>query len=274
MAYEDEVREIIDLARRALTAQAELGHKEIIFEAHGKDYFSKPSPPSQDSPFDKMLLASAQESSSGKSSQISLLGDDDDGSDDLGDATYSSLDEHRRDVCDCTKCPLGKARTKFVYGVGNPGADIIFIGEAPGREEDLQGEPFVGRAGKLLDKILAAMRLTRDEVYIANILKCRPPENRDPQPDEMRTCMPYLLEQIRLIEPKFIVALGRVAAHGLLETTTPLGKLRGRWHQFHGVPLLVTYHPAALLRSPHFKRPTWEDMQMLMAEYERVNQNK
>jgi DNA polymerase len=172
------------------------------------------------------------------------------------------------------KCPLGKTRTKFVYGVGNARADIMFIGEAPGRDEDRQGEPFVGRAGKLLDKILDAMGYSRDEVYIANILKCRPPENRDPQPEEMKACMPYLLEQIRLIKPKFIVALGRIAAHGLLDTKTPLGKLRGRWHEFHGVPLLVTYHPAALLRSPQFKRPTWEDMQMLMAEYERINEDK
>lgn len=276
MAYEDDLREIIDLARRAFTTQAELGHKEIIFEARGDGGYSDRSSPkkSDSSPFDNMLMASAKKPSSGGDGQMSLLEDDESGNDDLGEPEYSGLDAHRREISGCMKCPLGKTRTNLVYGVGSHDADIMFIGEAPGRDEDLQGEPFVGRAGKLLDKILAAMGLERDEVYIANILKCRPPENRDPQPDEMKSCMPYLLEQIRLIKPRFIVALGRIAAHGLLETTTPLGKLRGRWHEFHGVPLLVTYHPAALLRSPQFKRPTWEDMQMLMAEYERVDESR
>jgi DNA polymerase len=276
MAYEDDLREIIDLARRAFTTQAELGHKEIIFETpSGKGYPDRPSSDESDrSPFDNMLMASAHRTPDEGNCQISLLEDEDDGGEDLGQPEYSSLDEHRREISGCMQCPLGKSRTKFVYGVGNPNADIMFIGEAPGRDEDRQGEPFVGRAGKLLDKILDAMGLSRDDVYIGNILKCRPPENRDPQPDEMKSCMPYLLEQIRLIKPKFIVALGRIAAHGLLDTTTPLGKLRGRWHEFFGIPLLVTYHPAALLRAPQYKRPTWEDMQMLMAEYERVNQDK
>jgi len=274
MAYEDDLREIIDLARRAFATQADLGHKEIIFEAPSGDRYRHrlSSNNSEDSLFDKMLMASAHEPPSGGNRQISLLEEESD--DDLGDSEYSNLDEHRREISGCAKCPLGKSRTKLVYGVGDPNANIMFIGEAPGRDEDLQGEPFVGRAGKLLDKILVAMGLNRDEVYIGNILKCRPPENRDPQPDEMKSCMPYLLEQIRLIRPRFIVALGRIAAHGLLETTTPLGKLRGRWHEFHGIPLLVTYHPAALLRSPQYKHPTWEDMQMLMAEYERVDQDK
>ncbi len=281
MGYDEDVREIFDLARRAFCCQADLGHKEIILEAHYTNPNSPDNRPDSSvdgdqSPFDRMLMAAAHESSADRDGQISLLegGDDDDDGDDLGEPEYSSLDEHRRAICKCQKCPLGKTRTKFVYGVGNPKADIIFIGEAPGRDEDMQGEPFVGRAGKLLDKILAAMGFSRDDVYIANILKCRPPENRDPQPDEMKACMPYLLEQIRLIQPKFMVALGRIAAHALLDTTIPLGKLRGKWHKFHGVPLLVTYHPAALLRAAQYKRPTWEDMQVLMAEYERVNQNK
>lgn len=280
MEYDEDLREIFDLARRALCCQADLGHKEIILEAHYTDpnpleNRSGSSGQSDQSPFDRMLMAAAHETSPEKEGQISLLdGDGDGGDDDPGEPEYFSLEEHRRAICDCQKCPLGKTRTKFVYGVGNPKADILFIGEAPGREEDLQGEPFVGRAGKLLDKILAAMGYDRDDVYIANILKCRPPENRDPQPDEMKACMPYLLEQIRLIRPKFIVALGRIAAHALLDTTTPLGKLRGKWHKFHGIPLIVTYHPAALLRAPQYKRPTWEDMQVLMAEYERVNEDK
>ncbi len=281
MGYDEDVREIFDLARRAFCCQADLGHKEIILEANynesgPSDNGAGSSAPGAPSPFDRMMMDAAHDSSEEREGQISLLDgdDDDDDGDDLGEPEYSSLEEHRRAISNCQKCPLGKTRTKFVYGVGNPKADIMFIGEAPGRDEDRQGEPFVGRAGKLLDKILAAMGFSRDDVYIANILKCRPPENRDPQPDEMKACMPYLLEQIRLIRPKFIVALGRIAAHALLDTTVPLGKLRGKWHNFHGIPMIVTYHPAALLRAPQYKRPTWEDMQALMAEYERIHQNK
>lgn len=183
----------------------------------------------------------------------------------LAPAEYESLEEHREDICHCHLCPLGDSRTKFVYGVGNPEADLMFVGEAPGRDEDLKGEPFVGRAGQLLDKILIAMQMTRQEVYIANILKCRPPGNRDPQPDEMDKCFPFLKEQVRLIRPKAICALGRIAAQALLETKTPLGKLRRQWHNFEGIATLVTYHPAALLRFPKYKRDTWEDMQMILA---------
>jgi len=183
---------------------------------------------------------------------------------------YRSLSGHEKAICECQKCPLGATRTKFVYGVGNPKADVLFVGEAPGRDEDLQGVPFVGRGGQLLDKILAAIKFTRENIYIANILKCRPPNNRDPQPDEMKTCMPYLIEQIRIIKPKLICALGRVSAQALLQTTTPLGKLRGQWHDFNGVPLIVTYHPAALLRFPTYKRPTWEDVLKLRAKYDEL----
>ncbi len=178
---------------------------------------------------------------------------------------YASLEEHREAIKDCTLCPLHATRNKFVYGVGNPKADLMIIGEAPGADEDRLGEPFVGRAGQLLDKILAAIQLSRKEVYITNILKSRPPNNRDPLPEEMTVCMPYLYEQIRLIQPKLICALGRISAQALLQTTTPLGKLRKRWHDFRGIPLIVTYHPAALLRFPAYKRDTWEDMQTLKA---------
>jgi DNA polymerase len=146
----------------------------------------------------------------------------------------------------------------------------MFIGEAPGADEDRKGEPFVGRAGQLLDRILAAIEFSRDEVYIANMLKCRPPNNRDPQTDEMDLCTPYLREQIRLIKPKLICMLGRIAAQGLLRTTTPLGKLRGRWHEFEGIPSLVTYHPAALLRFQAYKKDTWEDMKLLKARYDEL----
>jgi uracil-DNA glycosylase family 4 len=173
-------------------------------------------------------------------------------------------------IKDCTKCRLFEGRNKFVFGVGNPDADLMFIGEGPGRDEDLQGEPFVGRAGQLLDKILAAIGFDRHQVYIANIVKCRPPNNRDPQPDEMAMCLPYLLQQIQIIDPLFICCLGRIAAQTLLDTTTPLGKLRGRFHGFQGRKLLVTYHPAALLRFQQYKRDTWEDVQMLRREYDAV----
>ena len=188
----------------------------------------------------------------------------------LSPSKYKSVVSHNRVICKCQLCPLGETRTKFVYGVGNPDADIMFVGEAPGADEDRLGEPFVGRAGKLLDKILVAMELSREVVYIANILKCRPPANRDPQPDEMEKCMPYLREQIRLVKPKILCALGRIAAQGLLDTKTPLGKLRNQWHAFEGVPLMVTYHPAALLRFASYKKDTWADMQMLLARYKEM----
>ncbi len=180
------------------------------------------------------------------------------------------LNAFNQQIKDCTKCRLSEGRNKFVFGVGNPDADVLFIGEGPGRDEDLKGEPFVGRAGQLLDKILAAIGFDRHLVYIANIVKCRPPNNRDPQPDEMAMCLPYLLQQIQIIDPLFICCLGRIAAQTLLDTTTPLGKLRGRFHDFQGRKLLVTYHPAALLRFQQYKRDTWEDVQMLRHEYDAV----
>ncbi|RMH71315.1 MAG: uracil-DNA glycosylase [Gemmatimonadetes bacterium] len=171
----------------------------------------------------------------------------------------------------CQRCSLGKTRTNFVFGVGNPHADLVFCGEAPGEQEDLKGEPFVGRAGQLLDKILAAIHLHRNDVYILNVLKCRPPGNRDPLPEEREACRPLLEAQLALIKPKVICALGRQAAQALLKTNQSLGKLRGQFHDFNGIPLMVTYHPAALLRNPHWKRPTWDDMQMLRDYYHQLN---
>lgn len=164
-------------------------------------------------------------------------------------------------ICTCMKCPLGATRTKFVFGVGNPRATLMLIGEAPGADEDAQGEPFVGRAGQLLNKILEAIRFKREEVYICNILKCRPPGNRKPAPEEVDHCIPYLRKQIALVRPKLILCLGLTAAENLLQTNESLGKLRGRVLQYEGIPLMVTYHPAALLRNPNWKRPTWEDVQ-------------
>jgi DNA polymerase len=176
----------------------------------------------------------------------------------------TTLTELHRTIKDCHNCPLGDTRTNFVFGVGNPHAEIMFVGEAPGHDEDIKGEPFVGRAGQLLNKVLAALGLKREDVYIANILKCRPPNNRDPQPEEAETCEPYLVHQIKLIKPKIICCLGRIAAQRLLQTNMSLGQMRERWFNFHDTLLTVTYHPAAVLRSPAYKRPLWEDMQKVM----------
>lgn len=170
----------------------------------------------------------------------------------------------RRTVAACTLCSLHETRTQTVFGVGNQNADWLVIGEAPGAEEDARGEPFVGRAGGLLNSMLAAIGLKREQVFIANILKCRPPGNRDPRPEEASACRPYLERQIALIAPKIILAVGRIAAQNLLATDTPIGKLRGRVHHFGAgrTPLVVTYHPAYLLRSPGEKRKAWADLKL------------
>ena len=175
--------------------------------------------------------------------------------------TSKDLESFYNEIKDCQLCPLGATRTKFVFGVGNPNADLMLIGEAPGKNEDLQGEPFVGRAGQLLDKILRAINLSREEVYIANVLKCRPPNNRDPLKSESDTCQPYLKQQIELIKPKLILALGRVSGAWLVGEDLALKDMRNKTYRYNGIEMMVTYHPAALLRNPHWKRPCWEDMQ-------------
>jgi uracil-DNA glycosylase family 4 len=166
-------------------------------------------------------------------------------------------------VARCTRCRLCDGRNQTVFGSGRAGAELMFIGEGPGAEEDRQGLPFVGRAGELLTRIIQAIDRRRDEVYIANIVKCRPPGNRDPQPDEVSACRSYLERQIELVQPKAIVALGRIAAQTLLGNDSPIGRMRGQWFRVLGVPTMVTYHPAALLRNPALKRATWEDMQQV-----------
>jgi uracil-DNA glycosylase len=173
-----------------------------------------------------------------------------------------SLDEIARTVAKCTRCSLYKTAINPVPGEGNPKAKLVCVGEAPGAKEDETGRPFVGQAGQLLTKILAAIDMTREEVFICNVLKHRPPGNRNPQPDEVEACSPYLIRQLELIKPKVIVAFGTFAAQTLLNTKTPLGQLRGLVHRYHGTPLVVTYHPAALLRNPAWKRPTWEDVKL------------
>ncbi|HEY1263893.1 MAG TPA: uracil-DNA glycosylase [Terriglobales bacterium] len=173
----------------------------------------------------------------------------------------------REDLGDCTRCVLHKqGRKQIVFGVGNPQAELMFIGEAPGADEDQQGEPFVGRAGQLLNNMIKAMGLRREEVYIANIIKCRPPGNRTPEREECETCSPFLMRQIAAINPKAIVALGAVAARTLLAINAPMSELRGRWYDFRGTKLAVTYHPAFLLRDPRQKKETWKDLQMVMKE--------
>lgn len=166
-------------------------------------------------------------------------------------------------VASCRRCRLCEGRQRTVFGAGDPDADLMFIGEGPGAEEDRQGLPFVGRAGELLTKIVEAIGMTRDQVYIANIVKCRPPGNRDPQPDEVAACRSYLERQVALVRPRLLVALGRIAAQTLLGNDLPIGRMRGQWFEVLGVPTMVTYHPAALLRNPALKRPTWEDMQLV-----------
>ena len=181
-----------------------------------------------------------------------------------------SLEELNDLIKDCTKCPLHKSRNKFVFGIGDPDADVMVVGEGPGAEEDKQGLPFVGRAGQLLTDILKAIKFERDEVYIANIVKCRPPDNRTPFPDEMDTCLPYLRKQYELIQPKLILCLGLTAAKGLLKTRESLTSMRGKIYEFEDAKVMVTYHPAALLRNPNWKRPCWEDLKKFKQLYDEL----
>lgn len=193
-------------------------------------------------------------------------------------AKAAALSHVRETVCVCTKCPhLARVRTQTVFGVGNPDAELMFVGEAPGADEDARGEPFVGRAGQLLTRIIETMGLTRDEVYIANILKCRPDMprgtvgNRPPTPEEMSTCISYLIEQIEIIQPRVLVALGATAVQGLLGTRGAMHQLRGKWQRYHDTPLMITYHPSYLLRnqSPGEKRKVWEDMMAVLEKLDR-----
>jgi uracil-DNA glycosylase len=177
-----------------------------------------------------------------------------------------ALSAVRDDLGDCIRCKLhGQGRTQIVFGVGDPSADLMFVGEGPGADEDAQGIPFVGKAGQLLTKMIHAMGFTRDEVYIANVVKCRPPGNRDPHPDEVEACQPFLFRQIEVIQPKVIIALGKFAAHTLLQTQDPISRLRGRVYEYRGRKLIPTFHPSFLLRSPGYKREAWQDLQKALA---------
>lgn len=183
-----------------------------------------------------------------------------------GVASASDLAALAGAIGDCRRCRLAGGRTNLVFGVGNPSARLVFVGEGPGRDEDLKGEPFVGRAGALLTDIIEkGMRLKRGDVYICNVVKCRPPDNRNPEPDEVEACSPFLLKQLQLIAPEVIVALGKFAAQTLLATKTPITRLRGQWYDFHGIPLMPTFHPAFLLRNPGDKKLVWQDVKLVMA---------
>ncbi len=181
-----------------------------------------------------------------------------------------TLDELNKMICNCTNCVLHKGRNSFVFGAGNPNADVVVIGEGPGAEEDKQGLPFVGRAGKLLTDILKAIKFEREEVYICNIVKCRPPDNRTPLPDEMETCIPYLKKQIELIKPKLILCLGLTASKGLLKNKGSLTSLRGQVFEYEGIKTMVTFHPAALLRNPNWKKDCWVDVQKFRKLYDQM----
>jgi DNA polymerase len=187
-----------------------------------------------------------------------------------GPARPLTLAEVREELGECTRCKLHRHRTQIVFGVGNPKARLVFVGEAPGADEDAQGEPFVGRAGQLLTKIIQAMGMQREDVYICNIIKCRPPNNRTPETEEILACQPFLVKQLQAIRPRFICALGGPAAQTLLRTKEPISRLRGKFYDFHGTPLLPTYHPAFLLRNPYEKKTVWEDMKLLLREMQRA----
>jgi len=175
------------------------------------------------------------------------------------------LERVSSDLGECTRCKLHRHRNKIVFGVGNPRAELVFVGEGPGHDEDLQGIPFVGRAGQLLTQMIEAMGLSRNDVYIANVVKCRPPENRTPEKDEVATCMPFLLRQIGAIQPKVVVCLGSVAAQALLNTNKAISRFRGEWFDFRGARLMATYHPAYLLRNPNAKPEVWADLKKVMS---------
>jgi uracil-DNA glycosylase len=240
----EELATLVTSLRRHLERQDRVG---IRFLAHGEAL-------PKDSPRDSevSLLSGAESDLFSDSSEMYKT---------------KTLEELRAAIGDCRRCKLWSGRTHLVFGVGNPQAKLMFIGEGPGRDEDLQGEPFVGRAGQLLtDIITKGMGLKREDVYITNVVKCRPPENRNPEPDEVASCEPFLKKQIDLVRPEIIIALGKFAVQTLLQTKAPITKLRGHWHSYHGIKLMPTFHPAYLLRNPGDKKLVWEDIKKVINE--------
>jgi uracil-DNA glycosylase family 4 len=253
MEPERELGEVLGQIRAVVRYQAEVFGSEVWL-SEGSRPGKAPPPPSTGS-----------ETASDSTSWASVEGDI---PQEL--LAFADLDALEAFVRTCQRCRLGRLRRHVVFGTGNPQAQLVLVGEAPGADEDATGVPFVGKAGQLLDRILAAIGFSRHEVYICNVLKCRPPHNRDPLPDEVASCRPYLLRQLALIRPRLILALGRHAAMALLGTSEPLSSLRGRFHPFYGAEVLVTYHPAALLRNPAWKRLVWEDVQQLRRRYDEL----
>lgn len=240
-----------DLFVRYLRQRTELGQRELYLDATTADsLFEQLTKPLSETPAPATAVPTVQEA---------LAGDAQSG------AAFIAL---REEVLGCTLCRLAEGRTTVVFGEGDSQADLLVVGEAPGYEEDRSGRPFVGPAGKLLDKMLAAIGFRRDEVFICNVLKCRPPNNRDPVVDEVAACRPYLRKQVELVAPKAICAFGRFAAQTLLASELSLTRLRGVEHVFMGIPVIVTYHPAALLRNQQWKRPAWEDLKLLRRTYD------
>lgn len=247
-----------DLLIRFLRQRAELGHREWFLEkTAAAELLERASTVARGAP----EAAGRVSVPVGSASATSPAADD-------------AFEELRAEVLGCTGCRLSEGRTTVVFGEGDRYADLLVVGEAPGYEEDRSGRPFVGPAGKLLDKMLAAIDFRRDEVFICNVLKCRPPGNRDPAADEVASCRPYLRKQVEAIEPKVICAFGRFAAQALLGTDLSLGRLRGEPHRFMGIPVVATYHPAALLRNAQWKRPAWEDLKMLRRIYDEAGGRK
>jgi DNA polymerase len=265
----DEVREVMAEARRVIEAEIEAGHRYVLDgELRARldappPGTSSPPPGTSASPPAAPASPPATPASPPATPASPPATDSGEGP----DLTLAERSERHAALAAraeaCTSCGLAATRNRVVVGVGKLGAHLMLIGEAPGHDEDRTGEPFVGRAGQLLNRILAAIGLERNEVYIANIIKCRPPENRNPTPTEITACSPLLREQIDLVRPRVICALGRIAATTLLRSHQTLGAMRGRVHELSGIPLVVTYHPSALLRYPAYKKPTWEDMQVV-----------
>ena len=252
---EDLKRELLSMVqslKSRIQHDTDLGRSTSYLQLRGQVKSEKPSTPFETSNF----LAQKQISACGSwESQDNSR---------LQQREILTLDKIRNDLGDCQRCALGRVRTNIVFGEGNPEADLVFVGEAPGADEDSEARPFVGRAGQLLNRIISAMGLSRKDVYICNILKCRPPGNRNPKPEEIQTCEPFLIQQLKAINPQVICALGTFAAHTLLKTDTPITILRGRFHTYQGIKLMPTYHPAYLLRNPGAKKQVWDDIQIVM----------
>lgn len=252
MSMED-IRDLLHELKGYLEVQKELGVDRIPVEEYGKKQDDEP--------------ASETDTGGQLSRERKTKMEMADQPDIFSSGKKETLEEIRQDLGECTRCKLHSDRTNIVFGEGNPKARIVFVGEGPGRDEDMQGRPFVGKAGKLLTKIINAMGLKRSDVYICNVVKCRPPNNRNPESDEVAACEPFLMRQIRSIQPEVIICLGSVATSLLLKSNkVKMSDLRGQFHQYGNSKLMVTYHPAALLRNPNFKKPVWEDMKIVMKE--------